>query len=164
MVSLSLNTNIIKLKGDNEYMTPKEVWVSIAHLIPKDKVIFEGFYGDGNSGKFLKELGFKVESHDVDFFDDPSFNFDIIISNPPYSIKAKVFKKLSEIDKPFMMLVPVSTMTKQYLKKYFKDKIQIVIPQKRIQFIKDGVQNNRCYFDTLWICYKMGLKSEILFL
>ena len=164
MVSLSLNTNIIKLKGDNEYMTPKEVWVSIAHLIPKDKVIFEGFYGDGNSGKFLKELGFKVESHDVDFFDDQKFNFDIIISNPPYSIKAKVFKKLSEIDKPFMMLVPVSTMTKQYLKKYFKDKIQIVIPQKRIQFIKDGVQNNRCYFDTLWICYKMGLKSEILFL
>ena len=164
MVSLSLNTNIIKLKGDNEYMTPKEVWVSIAHLIPKDKVIFEGFYGDGNSGKFLKELGFKVESHDVDFFDDQKFNFDIIISNPPYSIKAKVFKKLAEINKPFMLLVPVSTITKQYLKKYFKDKIQIVIPQKRIQFIKDGVQNNRCYFDTLWICYKMGLKSEILFL
>jgi hypothetical protein len=164
MVSLSLNTNIIKLKGDNEYMTPKEVWVSIAHLIPKDKVIFEGFYGDGNSGKFLKELGFKVESHDVDFFDDQKFNYDIIISNPPYSIKAKVFKKLYEINKPFMLLVPVSTITKQYLKKYFKDKIQIVIPQKRIQFIKDGVQNNRCYFDTLWICYKMGLKSEILFL
>ena len=164
MVSLSLNTDIIKLKGDNEYMTPKEVWVSIAHLIPKDKVIFEGFYGDGNSGKYLKELGFKVESHDVDFFDDQKFNYDIIISNPPYSIKAKVFKKLYEINKPFMLLVPVSTITKQYLKKYFKDKIQIVIPQKRIQFIKDGVQNNRCYFDTLWICYKMGLKSEILFL
>ena len=164
MVSLSLNTNIIKLKGDNEYMTPKEVWVSIAHLIPKDKVIFEGFYGDGNSGKYLKELGFKVESHDVDFFDDQKFNYDIIISNPPYSIKAKVFKKLYEINKPFMLLVPVSTITKQYLKKYFKDKIQIVIPQKRIQFIKDGVQNNRCYFDTLWICYKMGFKSDILFL
>ena len=164
MVSLSLNTKIIKLKGDNEYMTPKEVWVSIAHLIPKDKVIFEGFYGDGNSGKYLKELGFKVESHDVDFFDDQKFNYDIIISNPPYSIKAKVFKKLSEIDKPFMMLVPVSTMTKQYLKKYFKDKIQLVIPEKRIQFIKDGVQNNRCFFDTVWICYKMGFKSDILFL
>lgn len=164
MVSLSLNTNIIKLKGDNEYMTPKEVWVSIAHLIPKDKVIFEGFYGDGNSGKYLKELGFKVESHDVDFFDDQKFNYDIIITNPPYSIKAKVFKKLAEINKPFMLLVPVSTITKQYLKKYFKDKIQIVIPQKRIQFIKDGVQNNRCFFDTIWICYKMGFKSDILFL
>jgi len=164
MVSFSLNTEIIKLKKDDNYMTPKEVWVSIAHLIPKDKIIFECFYGDGQSGKFLKELGFKVESRDIDFFDDPSFNYDIIISNPPYSIKAKVFKRLSEIDKPFMLLVPVSTITKQYLKKYFKDKIQLVIPEKRIQFIKNGVQNKRCYFDTLWICYKMGLKSEILFL
>ena len=164
MVSFSLNTDIIKLKKDDDYQTPKPVFESIQHLIPKDKVIWESFYGNGDSGKFLKELGFKVESHDVDFFDDQKFNYDIIISNPPYSIKAKVFKKLYEINKPFMLLVPVSTITKQYLKKYFKDKIQIVIPQKRIQFIKDGVQNNRCYFDTLWICYKMGLKSEILFL
>jgi len=164
MVSLSLNTKIIKLKKDDDYQTPKPVFESIQHLIPKDKVIWESFYGNGDSGKHLKELGFKVESHDVDFFDDQKFNYDIIISNPPYSIKAKVFKKLSEIDKPFMMLVPVATMTKQYLKKYFKDKIQLVIPQKRIQFIKDGVQNNRCYFDTLWICYKMDIKSQILFL
>ena len=164
MVSLSLNTKIIKLKKDDDYQTPKPVFESIQHLIPKDKVIWESFYGNGNSGKYLKELGFKVESHDVDFFDDQKFNFDIIISNPPYSIKAKVFKKLSEIDKPFMMLVPVSTMTKQYLKKYFKDKIQIVIPERRIQFIKDGVQTNRCFFDTVWICYKMGFKSDILFL
>ena len=164
MVSLSLNTKIIKLKKDDDYQTPKHVFESIQHLIPKDKVIWESFYGNGDSGKYLKELGFKVESHDVDFFDDQKFNYDIIISNPPYSIKAKVFKKLSEIDKPFMMLVPVSTMTKQYLKKYFKDKIQIVIPERRIQFIKDGVQTKRCFFDTVWICYKMGFKSDILFL
>ena len=164
MVSLSLNTDIIKLKQDDDYMTPKPVLESIQHLIPKDKVIWESFYGNGDSGKYLKELGFKVESHDVDFFDDQKFNYDIIISNPAYSIKAKVFKRLSEIDKPFMMLVPVSTMTKQYLKKYFKDKIQIVIPEKRIQFIKNGVQNKRCYFDTIWVCYKMGFRNDILFL
>ena len=164
MVSFSLNTENIKLKGDNEYMTPREVWVSIQHLIPKDKVIFEGFYGDGNSGKFLKELGFKVESHDVDFFDDQKFNYDIIITNPPYSIKAKVFKKLAEIDKPFMILIPVATMTKQYLKKYFKDKLQIVIPERRIQFIKNGIQTDRCYFDTVWLCYKMDFDKDIIFL
>ena len=164
MVSFSLNTDIIKLKKDDAYMTPMSVFQSIKHLIPKDKIIFEGFYGNGNSGKYLKELGFKVESHDVDFFDDQSFEYDIIISNPPYSIKAKVFKKLYEIDKPFTMLIPVATMTKQYLKKYFKDQIQIVIPEKRIQFLKNGEQTNRCYFDTIWICYKMNFDKNIIFL
>tara|TARA_R110002110_G_scaffold361319_1_gene570953 strand:+ start:16 stop:510 length:495 start_codon:yes stop_codon:yes gene_type:complete len=164
MVSFSLNTDIIKLKKDDGYMTPKIVFKSIAHLVPNDKIIWESFYGNGDSGKFLKELGFEVQSKDVDFFDDQSFEYDILISNPPYSIKAKVFKKLSEIDKPFMMLVPVATITKQYLKKYFKDKIQLVIPEKRIQFIKNGVQNNRNYFDTIWICYKMNFDKDIIFL
>ena len=82
----------------------------------------------------------------------------------PYSIKAKVFQKLAEINKPFMMLVPVATMTKQYLKKYFKNQIQIIIPERRIQFIKNGKQTDRCYFDTIFICYKMNLLSDIVFL
>ena len=164
MVSFQLNTENIKFKKDDCYMTPKIVFKSIAHLVPKDKIIWECFYGDGNSGKHLKELGFKVEHHDIDFFDDPPFNYEILLSNPAYSIKAKVFKRLAEIDKPFLMLVPVATITKQYLKKYFKDKIQLVIPERRIQFIKDGIQTDRCYFDTVWLCYKMDFDKDIIFL
>ena len=164
MVSFSLNTENIKLIKDDDYNTPKIVFQSIKHLVPKDKIIWECFYGDGNSGKYLKELGFNVETEDIDFFTDPSFNYDILISNPPYSIKAKVFKRLAQIDKPFMMLVPVATITKLYLKKYFKDKIQIVIPERRIQFVKNGIQTDRCYFDTIWICYKMGFDKDIIFL
>jgi len=164
MVSFSLNTENIKLIKDDDYNTPKIVFQSIKHLVPKDKIIWECFYGDGNSGKYLKELGFNVETEDIDFFTDPSFNYDILISNPPYSIKAKVFKRLAQIDKPFMMLVPVATITKLYLKKYFKDKIQIVIPERRIQFVKNGIQTDRCYFDTLWCCYKMGFDKDIIFL
>ena len=37
----------IQFNNDDDYMTPKEVWESIAHLLPKDKVIWESFYGDG---------------------------------------------------------------------------------------------------------------------
>lgn len=164
MVSLSLNTNIIKLNKEDDYMTPNAVWDSIKHLIPKDKIIWECFYGDGESGKYLSKIGFNVESYDIDFFNETNFKYDILISNMPYSIKAKVFQKLAEINKPFMMLVPVATMTKQYLKKYFKNEIQIIIPERRIQFIKNGKQTDRCYFDTIFICYKMNLLSDIVFL
>ena len=151
-------------KKDDSYMTPKEVWESIAHLLPKDKVIYECFYGDGKSGEYLTELGFQVEHHDIDFFTDPSFNYDILVSNPPYSIKPKVFKRLAEIDKPFLMLVPVSTMTKKFLKTYFQDKIQIIIPKSRIHFVKNSVQTKASWFDTLWISYKMNLEKDITFL
>ena len=154
----------IEFKKDDAYMTPKEVWESIAHLLPKDKILWECFYGDGKSGEYLSDLGFKVEHHKIDFFDDPPFDYDILVSNPPYSIKPKVFKRLAEIDKPYMMLVPVSTMTKQFLKKYFQDKIQIVIPKTRIHFIKNGLQTKASWFDTIFICHKMNLEKDIIFL
>tara|TARA_R110002167_G_scaffold159631_1_gene355315 strand:- start:131 stop:631 length:501 start_codon:yes stop_codon:yes gene_type:complete len=154
----------INFKNDDSYMTPKEVWESIAHLLPKDKTIWESFYGDGKSGEYLSELGFKVEHHDIDFFEDPSFEYDIIVSNPPYSCKPKIFKRLAELDKPFMMLVPVSTTTKKFLKTYFQDKIQIVIPKTRIHFIKNSVQTKSSWFDTIFIAYRMELKHDITFL
>ena len=34
----------------DDYMTPKYAWENIKNYIPKDKVIWEAFYGDGNSG------------------------------------------------------------------------------------------------------------------
>ena len=155
---------LFEFKKDDDYNTPKEELESIAHLIPKDKIIWECFYGDGKSGEYLKDLGFNVEHHKIDFFLDPSFNYDILISNPPYSIKPKIFKRLLQIDKPFMMLVPVSTMTKKFLKTYFQDKIQIVIPKTRINFVKNGIQTKKCWYDTLWICYKMNFDKDIIFL
>lgn len=166
MASLTLRggKKAINFNKDDDYMTPKEVWESISHLIPKDKILWECFYGDGKSGEYLQDLGFKVEHHKIDFFNDPPFKYDILVSNPPYSIKPKVFKRLAEIDKPFMMLVPVSTMTKKFLKTYFQDKIQIVIPKSRIHFIKNGLQTKASWFDTLWVCYKMNLEKDITFL
>ena len=166
MASLSLRggKRMINFKNDDSYMTPKEVWESIAHLLPKDKIIWECFYGDGKSGEYLAELGFKVEHHDIDFFEDPLFDYDILVSNPPYSCKPKVFKRLAEIDKPFMMLVPVSTITKKFLKTYFQDKIQIVIPKTRIHFVKNGEQTKGSWYDTIFIAYRMNLENDITFL
>jgi hypothetical protein len=154
----------IEFKKDDEYMTPKSVWESIAHLLPKNKVIWECFYGDGSSGKYLTELGFEVIHEPLDFFEQTNFDYDLLVSNPPYSCKPKVFKRLAEIDKPFVMLVPVSTMTKVFLKKYFQDRIQIIIPKSRIHFLKAGVQTKSSWFDTIFIAFRMNLEKDITYL
>lgn len=154
----------IQFNKNNDWNTPRDVWESIAHLLPKDKIIWECFYSDGKSGEYLSDLGFNVEHHKIDFFNDPPFKYDLLVSNPPYSMKPKVFKRLAEINKPFVMLVPVSTMTKKFLKKYFQDKIQIIIPKSRIHFIKNDVQTKASWFDTLFVCFKMNLEKDIIFL
>ena len=38
---------------------------------------------------------------------NPQFEFDIIISNPPFSKRTKFFNKLNSYNKPYIMLQPI---------------------------------------------------------
>ena len=156
------------LKHD-DYMTPKYVWENIQHLIPKDKVIWEAFYGDGESGKYLKELGFDVIHEPVDFFENDLG--DIIVSNLPFSKSKDVMGRLKELDKPFIVILPASKICTQYIRENYKhSELQIIIPRKRIHFNKliDGKQpenwRNACNFDCFYYCYKMGFDKDIMWL
>ena len=165
MVSLSIRGRNIKFDNDDGYMTPKHVWEDITAHIPKDKIIYEPFFGDGASGRYLKELGCMTVIHEkIDFFSH-QFKYDLIISNPPYSCKKKIFEKLIQDDKPFILLVPISTLSKQYFKP-IADKCSVIIPKKRIQFLKAGQELNRCWFDVIYICYKINSlrEREIIYL
>ena len=163
MCSLSIKQ---EFKNDDEYNTSREMWESISQFIPKDKVIWEAFLLNNYTSKsidYLTELGHEVVgSPELDFF---STNLgDIIVSNPPYSIKKRIFERLAELDKPFIMILPVSTITKQYVKKINREKLQIIVPDKRMQFLKGEDQLKRCYFDTMYLCYKMNLEKDITFI
>jgi len=156
------------LKHD-DYMTPKYAWENIAHLIPKDKVLWEAFYGDGGSGKYLTELGFKTIHEPVDFFENNLG--DIIVSNPPFSKSKEVMNRLKELDKPFIVILPSPKICTSYFRENYKNsKLQIIIPRKRIHFMKliDGKPvegwKNQCAFDCFYYCYKMGFDKDIIWL
>lgn len=150
----------------DDYMTPKSAWENIQHLIPKDKVIWEAFYGDGKSGNHLKELGFNVIHEPIDFFENDLG--DIIVSNPPFSLSKQVIKRLKQLEKPFIIIMPSSKINTSYFRENFMNKgLQIVIPRKRIHFEKlvEGERpknwKNACNFDCFYYCYKMGFDKDI---
>ena len=163
MCSLSIKQ---QFKNDDEYNTSREMWESISQFIPKDKTIWEAFLLNNYTSKsmdYLTELGHDVVgSPEIDFF--TSNLGDIIVSNPPYSIKKRIFERLAELDKPFIMILPVSTITKQFVKKIHREKLQIIVPDKRMQFLKGEDQLKRCYFDTMYLCYKINLERDITFI
>tara|TARA_R100000388_G_C7205820_1_gene140954 strand:- start:162 stop:716 length:555 start_codon:yes stop_codon:yes gene_type:complete len=166
---------INKSKG-NEYYTPKKIWEKIIHLLPKDKIIYEPF----NNSKYpeslknhqtLKDLGLNMrplkiyneETGENDFFDDDGTEWDLCISNPPFSVKQDIIKRLVKLDKPFVLIVPTNTISCQYVSDIGKD-IQLILLKKRINFanylIKDG--KSRCCFPTLFLCYKMDLEKDFM--
>ena len=149
-------------------MTPKYAWENIKHLIPKDKVIWEAFYGDGKSGEYLEELGFKVIHKEVDFYKNNLG--EIIITNPPFSQAKDILNRLFELDKPFIIILPSSKINTSYFRKWKDKNFQIIIPRRRIHFTKkingETPKNwgSRCNFDCFYYCYKMNLKKDILWL
>ena len=158
------------LKHD-DYMTPKYAWENIKQYIPKDKIIWEAFMGDGKSGEYLKELGFNVIHNNNDFFE--SNDGDIVVSNPPFSKAKQIIQRLKELDKPFILILPSSKINTQYFRENFKNtysELQIIIPRKRIHFIKkiNGETpkdwKNCCNFDCFYYCYKINLPRDIIWL
>lgn len=152
----------------DDYMTPKYAWENIQQYIPRDKIIWEAFYGDGKSGEYLQELGFNVIHEAVDFFE--SNLGDVIVSNPPFSKIKEILKRLIILDKPFILILPSSKINTSYFREWKDKHLQIIIPIKRIHFNKiidkEKPKSNRngCNFDTFYYCYKMNLPNDIVWL
>jgi hypothetical protein len=151
----------------DDYMTPKSAWENIKEYIPADKVIYEPFYGDGKSGEYLRQLGFTVIHEPINFFENDLG--DIIVSNPPFSKSKDILKRLKDLDKPFILILPSSKINTSYFRELFggDKKLQIIIPRKRIHFEKhiNGEKpkdlKNACNFDCFYYCYKIDLKNDI---
>jgi hypothetical protein len=169
MASLTLKQKEVK---DDSYNTPHECFEDIKKYIPNREklIVYEPFilnnkYSTSKSSLLSLEFKKVIGETDWDFFEMYNkLDYDIIISNPPFSIKNKIFKLLKQIDKPFILIVPVSIITKKYFMEDYKDQYQIIIPKKRIQFIKDDKQLNRCWFDCCFIAYKMNLEKDITYI
>lgn len=161
-----------KFQKHDDYMTPKHAWKDIIKFIPfEHNIIYEPFYGDGESGRNLRELlpDRKIIHRNLDFYEYSTlFEYDMILSNPPFSDAKKIMPKMLELDKPFILLMPSSKINTSYFRAWKDKNIQIIIPRKRIHFIKlvDGeeVESKGANFDCFYYCYKMNLPQSIVWL
>ena len=157
--------------NNDEWMTPKHAWEDIKHFIPKDKVIWEAFYGDGKSGDYLKELGFNVIHEDVDFFENDLG--EVIVSNCPFSLVNRIMPRLKELNKPFILIMSTAKINTAPVRQFQQDNpdpIQIIIPRKRIHFtplVNGKTPDNyksKCNFECYYYVWKIGLERGVTWL
>jgi hypothetical protein len=131
-------------KVSDEYYTRSNSWERFLvdnNLIGKK--VFEPFYGDGTSRKSLDGL-VDVVGEDRDFWEqvkdlNSTFNqneYDLILSNPPFSFKWLVIQTLLEKKKDFALILPWQSF---YDKKDDEKKvIKSECPLKKYQAIFGG--------------------------
>lgn len=157
-----LNTNSFNEK--DEYYTPPILVEPIAHFIKPHSTIWCPF--DTEHSEFVKiltEQGHKVIYSHIwtgqDFFKyEPSEPYDYIISNPPFSLKLKVFERLYKLGKPFAMICGLPILNYQEVGEFFLDKsLQLLIVDKKVSF--DG---NTASFNNSYFCYNI-LPKDLMF-
>lgn len=159
--------NYMKNEKNDELYTPRYAIKPLIKYLPKNVKIWECTdYGNSNITNVLKEHGYEViTTHKNDFnflTDKPNFEFDIIITNPPYTLKDEFIKKCYEYEKPFCLLLPLTSLEGINRGKMYRENgIELLVFDRRCNFIYDNAKKSN-WFNTSWFCYNI-LPSKLIF-
>jgi hypothetical protein len=166
-----MKMDLVANSNNDEYYTPLYAITPIIKYLEKGKTIWCPF--DTNESlyvKTFKEQGFNVINTHIstneDFF-KLNIDCDYIISNPPYSLKNEVFKRLFELNKPFAMLVGVVGLfeSKTRFDLFKNNCFEIIYFDKRISYFKDYKDEKPSLnppFSSVYLCHNI-LDKQIVF-
>ena len=151
-------------KKDEWYTQDKDV-ENLLHHLKDDQIDNSRFrtiwcpFNDYDSAfkRVLEKHNFKVIATAGDFFDE--FNepehYDLIVSNPPFSKKVEVLKRLNKLDKPFIMLFGTTALNNgSFLEELENTKWarMIFIKKRIIYFDKSKKPLKSPPFHSFWLC------------
>lgn len=157
-------------KQSDEYYTPDYAVIPILKYLKPGSVIWCPFDTKNSSySRIFQENGFKVITTHIDngenfFFYEPNCHYDVIISNPPFSCKDLILKRLQELGKPYAILLPLPTLQGQSRFEYLINS-EVLVFNKRINFYLDEKQTKPTTgvsFASVYVC-KNFLPEKLIF-
>lgn len=158
--------------GSDECLTPYYAVEPILEYIPKNKTIWCPFDKEWSAFvQLLKNKGNKViyshKDDGKDFFEyEPNEDYDIIISNPPFSCKDKVLERCYQLKKSFMLLLPANAIQGKFRVNLFeKYGLELLVFDLRVDFHTNGNMKNTtkgCHFGSSYYC-KDILPEKLVF-
>lgn len=145
---------------NDEYVTPAYAVYPIIKRIKAGAVVWCPF--DTEESQFVRiltEHGFSVIYGHIrtgqDFFTANIPDCDYIISNPPYSLKGKILKRLYEIDRPFAMLINFQGIFdhKERFQMFKENRVEMLWLSPRVNYISgNGEAAVRAPFQSGYLC------------
>lgn len=155
--------------NNDECWTPAYGVQPILEFIPEGVKVWCPF--DTEQSEFVKQISKKnpvVHTHisqGQDFLTyEPDFEWDVIVSNPPFTNKRKFFDRALSFNKPFALIMSNTWLNDSAPKQLFKDKeLQLLMFDKRMKFNSpDGRPNNKITFSSSYYCWNFLPKQIIM--
>lgn len=127
--------------SDLVYTPSYAVYPIVSYINPQWTIWCPFDCEDSEYVNILKDNGNNVIYSDIstgqNFFSyEPDVEYDCIISNPPFSLKDKIIKRLYELQKPYAILLPIPALQGQKRFPYMIG-CEALIFDKRINYYKD---------------------------
>ena len=159
------------INGDEYYTQQNSVDMIVPYIMKSGyKTIWCPF--DKADSKFVttfNDKGFEVNYGHIetgqDFFEYQEPQGDIIVSNPPFSKRDKIFQKLYEWDIPFALITNYNGLfdSKKRADIFRNHKVEMLVPRGRMKFYqKDKGLLNSPNFQSIYVCNKL-LENQIVF-
>ena len=154
--------------GSNDECYTPAYGVKPIKYIPEDAVVWCPF--DTQESEFVKQIEKQNEvtySHigtGRDFFEYEPFEWDVMVSNPPFTNKRKYFERALSFNKPFALIMTNTWLNDSAPKQLFMDKdLQLLMFDKRMKFISpDGRNNDKITFSSSYYCWNMLPKQIVM--
>lgn len=131
----------------------------------KGKIIWCPF--DKENSEFVRVL--RSAGHTVvfshiddgqDFYTYEPERWDLIVSNPPFTNKRKIFERALSFGKPFALLMSLTWLNDSAPKQLFAKKdLQLLMFDRRIKFMGLG---NKITFSSAYYCYDLLPKQIVM--
>lgn len=163
-----LAKDFVNVSVRDTFQTPAYAVDLLVPLLPKLKTIWECAVGGGMIAKVLNRAGYGVFTSgiggDADFTDrnmnfitetlDPSeLGLEMIITNPPFSIKKEFIEKAFEYGLPFAFLINADYSGEQI--DWVVRGCEKIIPTRRINYLTPNILR-RIHEGEIWMIEKEG--------
>ncbi len=154
--------------ANDECYTPDYGVAPILKYIPQGATVWCPF--DKPESEFVKQVS---QTHKVvyshihsgqDFYTYEPEVWDVIVSNPPFTNKRKIFERALSFNKPFALMMSNTWLNDSAPKQLFAEKdLQMLMFDKRIKFTSpDGRANNKITFSSSYYCWNFLPKQIIM--
>jgi hypothetical protein len=162
-------------QGRDSFQTPNYAVDLLIPYIPKYvRWVWEPASGNGKISNRLSQEGLVIYSSDIlppsasragiNFLTElPSEQPQCIITNPPFSLKEKFYKRCLEYGVPFALLIPADYSG--WIIEAIQNGAEKIIPTRRIDYITptglSGASGHTSNFHSMWLTHGFNLgKTE----
>jgi len=163
---------LMKHGSQDDFQTPPEALNPLLPYLPEGGFIWEPACGKGNLVRALSRRGYRVIGTDILYGERFDFltwtprwidDVDVILTNPPYSLKDKFIERCYELGRPWAMLITISALGGQRRQNLYRQYgLQMIMLGRRVNF-EYAANKKACWFESAWFTWGLNLPKDIIF-